>query len=116
VSADSAALAAGLHGTAAPPRRNGELVFDEPWQSRAFGIAVGLHDAGVFGWEEFRVRLVARIGARDAGEGDDGGGAYYEDWLGALEDVLAGNDVVGPEELGRRAAAVADARAHDHGR
>ena len=32
---------------AAPPRDNGELVFEAPWESRAFGVAVALHDAGV---------------------------------------------------------------------
>ena len=34
-------------GAAAPPRSNGELVFAEPWESRAFGMAVTLADAGV---------------------------------------------------------------------
>ena len=29
-----------LAGPAAPPRDNGELVFAQPWESRAFGMAV----------------------------------------------------------------------------
>ena len=33
-----------IDGPAAPPRDNGELVFAEPWESRAFGLAVTLHD------------------------------------------------------------------------
>ena len=33
---------ASLEGTAALPRRNGELVFEAPWQGRAFGMAVVL--------------------------------------------------------------------------
>ena len=27
------------HGPLAPPRRNGELVFEAPWETRAFGLA-----------------------------------------------------------------------------
>ena len=35
-----------MSGAIAMPRSNGELVFDAPWQSRAFGMAVGLSRAG----------------------------------------------------------------------
>ena len=31
-----------MTGAAALPRRNGELVFDAPWQGRAFGLALAL--------------------------------------------------------------------------
>ena len=40
-------------GPAAVPRKNGELVFETPWESRSFGIAVALSKSGVFDWEEF---------------------------------------------------------------
>lgn len=71
-------------GPAAPPRANGELVFAEPWESRAFGMAVGLAEAGVITWDGFRDRLVARIAAA----GDPF--SYYGCWLAALEDLLVG--------------------------
>ena len=35
---------ADMSGQAALPRKNGELVFDEPWQGRVFGMAVALHE------------------------------------------------------------------------
>ena len=35
-----------MEGQAALPRKNGELVFDEPWQGRVFGMAVALHERG----------------------------------------------------------------------
>ena len=35
-----------IEGSAAPPRANGELVFAEPWESRAFAMAVALCEAG----------------------------------------------------------------------
>ena len=37
-----------MTGAAAVPRKNGELVFDAPWQSRAFGMVVGLVQKGLF--------------------------------------------------------------------
>jgi len=49
-----------IDGLAAPPRANGELVFAEPWESRAFGMAVTLSEAGVFRWAEFQAALIAR--------------------------------------------------------
>ncbi len=49
-------------GAAAPPRDNGELVFAAPWESRAFGVALALHDAGRIEWEDFRQTLIAEIG------------------------------------------------------
>ena len=50
-----------VEGPAAPPRSNGELVFAEPWESRAFAMAVALCEAGVFTWREFQGALIARI-------------------------------------------------------
>ena len=32
----------GMSGPAALPRRNGELVFEAPWQGRAFGMALAV--------------------------------------------------------------------------
>ena len=75
-------------GPAAPPRSNGELVFTEPWESRAFGMAVALADAGAFTWDAFRDRLVDRIAAWEAEHGLEEPFSYYACWLDALEDVL----------------------------
>ena len=38
----------GLHGDTAPPIRNGEMVFEAPWQNRLFGIAEALCQQGYF--------------------------------------------------------------------
>ena len=86
-----------VDGPGAPPRDNGELVFAEPWESRAFGMAVGLHDAGAFTWPTFQAALIARIAA-------DASGAYYRHWLGALEDVLAADGLVSRGDIAARAA------------
>jgi cobaltochelatase CobN len=78
-------LIAGMQAAAALPRRNGELVFEAPWQGRAFGMAVALHERGLFVWQDFRQELIARIAAAEAGPGPF---SYYEAWLAALETVL----------------------------
>ena len=80
-------LDAELGGVAPLPRSNGELVFAEPWESRAFGMAVGLHEQGLFAWDEFRRALIERIGAWESSNTGEPY-VYYEHWLGALEDVL----------------------------
>ena len=106
-------------GPAAPPRANGELVFREPWESRAFGIAVTLHEQRLFTWDEFRQLLIEEIarwehanpGARTEAEGY----RYYEHWLAALERLLAEKGLCGVPELEERSAQLAARPAgHDH--
>ena len=87
---------AGLPGAAALPRKNGELVFDAPWEGRAFGIAVALNERGAYPWNDFRDRLVAAIGA--------GRQPYYESWLTALERQLTETGLLAAAELEARAA------------
>jgi nitrile hydratase accessory protein len=103
-------------GPAAPPRSNGELVFAEPWESRAFGMAVTLADSGAFTWDEFRDRLVARIAAWEAEHGPaDPGFRYYACWLDALEDLLVGRGVLATTDVVARSTAFAGRpTGHDH--
>jgi nitrile hydratase accessory protein len=99
-------------GPAAPPRRNGELAFEAPWESRVFGVALALHAAGAFAWDEFRARLIAAIAARER----ESGWSYWTCWLAALEDVVATKGLCGLTELDARADALARRPAgHDHG-
>src|SRR4029077_10476372 len=76
------ALALDAEGAAAPPRSNGELVFEAPWESRAFRIAVALSERDAFEWERFRQRLIAEIGVWErGGRRSAEGWSYYERWL-----------------------------------
>lgn len=102
-------------GPAALPRRNGELVFDAPWQSRAFGLAVALADAGSVDYEEFRAQLIADIAEWEGAHavGDETWG-YYERWLGALERLILDAGIASREELHRAEHEIAEQRAHDH--
>jgi nitrile hydratase accessory protein len=112
--ADSAYLL-DASGPAAPPRDNGELTFAAPWESQAFGLALALHEAGRFDWEDFRQQLIAEIGAWEAGHAaDDDGWSYYTCWLTALEHLVSERGLVAGEDLSARAAMLA-ARPPDHG-
>ena len=77
------------------PRKNGELVFEEPWQSRAFGMAVALSEQGAYRWEEFRRHLIEEIG-------EDPERQYYASWLEAFEHLLLETHAIDGEELERR--------------
>lgn len=92
-----------LTGAAAVPRQNGELVFDAPWQSRAFGMAVGLHQQGLFRWDEFRDHLIAEIGSPVEGDASTSPAtAYYRQWLRALESLLVEKGVMSKPDLEAR--------------
>jgi nitrile hydratase accessory protein len=104
-----------IEGPAAPPRSNGELVFAEPWESRAFGMAVTLYEAGAFTWPQFQAALIARIAAWEAAAAPGEPYGYYRLWLAALEDVLAGTCAVSADEVTVRAQALAHRpQGHDH--
>src|SRR5436305_11210035 len=97
-------VAADLPAEAALPRQNGELMFAAPWEGRAFGMAVALHDDAAYPWDEFRDRLIAEIArAEAAGEGS----SYYERWLAAFERLLTERGLVSLGELDARTAEIA---------
>jgi nitrile hydratase accessory protein len=102
-----------VDGPAAPPRSNGELIFTEPWESKAFGLALALHAAGTFSWEQFRQQLISVIGSWEAQHHPDDGWSYYGCWMTALEELLIQQGLLGRSELEDRAAVLA-ARPHGH--
>lgn len=65
------------------PRRNGELVFEAPWETRAFGLAAAYVEVAGVGWERFREHLIAAIDdlPRET--------PYFEAWVSALEGLVA---------------------------
>jgi nitrile hydratase accessory protein len=78
------------------PRKNGELVFQAPWQGRAFGLAVVLNEMGAYPWDDFRSGLVHQVAT--------GHPEYYESWLNALESLLLARGIVTRDEIAQRAA------------
>ena len=70
------------------PRSNGELVFEEPWQGRALGMAVvALERAGI-PWQTFSQELAGAIGEHGYDPAEPAATAYYAAWLDALETTL----------------------------
>ena len=64
------------------PRRNGELVFDAPWQSTVFGLAAAVTGHAFGGDREpFRRQLIKAIAAEP-------GRPYWESWTAALEALV----------------------------
>jgi nitrile hydratase accessory protein len=84
-----------LNGAIAPPRANGEPVFEEPWQSRAFGMVVSLHQQGAFAWDDFRDLLVSEIAAEEERP-------YYESWLAAFDRLVVAEGLLAPGDIAAR--------------
>ena len=104
-------------GPAAPPRSNGELVFQAPWESRVFGLTLVLHRQGRFEWEEFRQRLITAIAEAEAriAAGEASQFHYYTCWLEALRGLLAEQKLCAPAALAEREDVLAARPAgHDH--
>jgi Nitrile hydratase beta subunit, N-terminal len=91
-------------GAAAPPRANGELVFDEPWQGRLFATTMAACEAGLIDYDRFRDHLIARVACQD----DDGSGNYWTAWQDAMEMLAVEVGLVDERELGERAAAFSE--------
>jgi nitrile hydratase accessory protein len=75
-----------------PEERSGAPAFANPWQARAFALAVALNEAGHLDWPSWTRLLGEEIARRKpAGPApsasDD---AYYECWIAALERACGG--------------------------
>jgi nitrile hydratase accessory protein len=69
--------------------------FAEPWQARAFAMAVLASRQGCFTWSEWTHALGHELQrAGDAG--------YFDCWLGALQSLLLGKGAIGQSELSER--------------
>ena len=102
-------------GPAAPPRKNGELVFDHVWEGRLFGVTMALYDTGAFAWDEFRTLLIAEISdwERTHPSGEDY--RYYDRWLAAFERLVTSKGLCAGEDLSIRLRELAARPAgHDH--
>ena len=94
-----------------PPRPDDEPVFAEPWQAQAFALAVQLHRAGHFGWDEWAEALGREIAAAQARGDPDDGSTYYRHWLAALRSLLSAKGLLGEADVEARKGAWAEAYA-----
>jgi nitrile hydratase accessory protein len=96
--------AASMLGSAdSPPRDNGSLRFERPWEGRAFGTAIALSKQGHYEWEEFRQGLMASIAQWEGQHSlDHPSWDYYQRSLLALERLVLDYTIVDPQELSAR--------------
>ena len=96
-----------ISGIPGDPDGEGQA-FREPWELRAFALAVAAYHAGQYEWSEFQLSLIESIRRWEA-DGAHAGEepwSYYEHWLTALETVLAGNGLLSEANLDDRTKAV----------
>jgi nitrile hydratase accessory protein len=85
------------------PGRSGEPTFAEPWQAKAFATTVALSRTGLFTWPEWAAALGAEIALHPQRSSEDSEGAYYRQWLAALEGLLAARGVATTDDIGQTA-------------
>jgi nitrile hydratase accessory protein len=83
-----------MPGSAALPRKSGELVFHDDWERRAFAIAVSLSEQGYYEWSEFQQQLIRSVGEAEKDNPLEPSRGYYESWLVSLERLLADSGLV----------------------
>lgn len=91
-----------LQGSAALPRRSGELIFQDPWEGEVFAMAVALCEQGLYPWEAFQAYLIAQIAAAEQ-QDPELQPTYYESWLAALEALVVEKAVLTTKKIESRA-------------
>ncbi len=84
------------------PRDQDGPVFNQPWEAKAFALAVRQSEAGRFTWPEW-VKIFSQEIKTAQERGDpDLGDTYYQHWLNALELICAEKGLVVGEAMRRR--------------
>ena len=86
------------------PRDQDGPVFNQPWEAKAFALAVRLSEAGCFTWPEWVKIFSQEIKAAQELGDPDLGDTYYQHWLNALERICTEKRLVGGEDMRRRKA------------
>lgn len=93
-------------------------VFAEPWEARAFALAVRLQEQGMFTWNEWAAELSRSIAAAQAQGDPDQGNTYYRHWLRCLESLAMSKGLATADLLAEQKQAAHEAQqalhAHDH--
>ena len=93
------------------PRENGELIFQAPWEARAFGLAVALNQQDLYEWREFSAELAATIAAADQNNAPS---SYYTRWVASLEELVIARGLLSREQLDAKTAEYAAGIHDDH--
>lgn len=99
------------------PTGRPDSAFAEPWQARAFAIAVTACRQGCFTWSEWTHALGRELRLASDPDPQTAGASYYRCWLSALQSLLLAKGAVGQAELHERKRAWEDAyRRTPHGK
>ena len=92
------------------------VAFAEPWQARAFAIAVLASRQGCFTWSEWTHALSRELQSLSDADPQASGARYFDCWLSALQSLLIRKGAVRQAELHERKHAWEDAyRRTPHG-
>jgi nitrile hydratase accessory protein len=86
--------------------------FNAPWEAQAFGLALKLHEAGLFTWKEWADTLAAVIRDAQASGDPDLGDTYYVHWVNALERILIKHGVTSDASLAHLATQIENEARH----
>jgi nitrile hydratase accessory protein len=78
-------------------------VFAEPWQARAFALALRLTETGHFTRGEWTMALSRVIGSVGDADTHDDGSHYYDLWVAALEALVIDKGLTTRTSLDARA-------------
>lgn len=71
------------------PTKDGEPVFDAPWQAKTFAMTVKLNETGVFSWTEWADALSVNIAEFEKHSQINNSDDYYKLWQNTLENLVA---------------------------
>ena len=86
-----------------PTDDDDEIVFNNPWEAKAFALVVHLYQQGQLTWPEWSEQLGLEIKAAGA---EDDGSQYYLLWLTAAEKLIAAKSICAHAELTDRKMAL----------
>ena len=103
-----------LSTIASIPRECGEPVFAEPWEARAFAMAVHLNEQGLFTWPQWAEHFGSALKVNTiAGEPQ----TYYQVWMATLETIVEIKGIADRQERAKREKEWEDAAARTpHGK
>ncbi|HEV2269237.1 MAG TPA: nitrile hydratase accessory protein [Steroidobacteraceae bacterium] len=94
---------------ATPAGARSDPAFAEPWQARAFAIAILASRQGCFTWSEWTHALGRELQRASDSDARAVRAGYFECWLAALQSLLVGKGAVARGELSERKDAWEDA-------
>ncbi len=83
-------------------RRDGEPVFDEPWQAQVLGLAFSLVDKGLINAGEWSETLGATLRAAADDGAPDNAATYYDAVLATLEKLTAATGALTADAMADR--------------